>query len=114
MTCSLGSFSAEDLLADLSDSKDTEDAEPAATKLPPKPVAEDILFVADTQRYLRRLCGNGSASGGSESGGGVFGLQSAAAATHQAAGPLGYGALAKLSADQQVSLFGLEDSSLWR
>lgn len=71
-------------------------------------MVEDILFVADTQSYLRRLCGNGSTSGGSESGGGIFGLQSAAAAAHQAVGPLGYGALAKLSPDQQVGLFGVD------
>ncbi|CBZ50984.1 putative SIN-like domain-containing protein [Neospora caninum Liverpool] len=84
--------------SDDEDEKTEEDllAEPSAAPAssPPSSASQDILFVSNTRSYLRALCGHTAekpSTGGSAA-------QNAAHAT----GPLGYGALAKLSPDQQV------------
>ncbi|PFH36596.1 DNA-directed RNA polymerase III RPC5 [Besnoitia besnoiti] len=93
--------SGEDLLADLSASAPTPPPASAASAVsagsPLAPAAsgsQDILFVSNTRGYLRSLCGTAADRSGAASG--------SAQSASQATGPLGYGALAKLSPDQQV------------
>ncbi|KFG38328.1 DNA-directed RNA polymerase III RPC5, partial [Toxoplasma gondii GAB2-2007-GAL-DOM2] len=68
-------------------------AEPSAPASASPSSSQDILFVSNTRSYLRALCGHAS----EKNNGGGSASQNPAHAT----GPLGYGALAKLSPDQQ-------------